>query len=173
VLATQPQASVRFRPGPLVSPTTNQTGNALEATAERVLQRQGWRTYRVRRAPIRKGDGSWFMPKLDIGGADLLCWRPDSATMLAVQVTRDKGIATRVEDFNAAGWPPFVECQVWQDRSISGGVGVSRQQWAASRHFRIYSSKNGYALDKENLVWFDEQPTPPPPNQNRLPKELT
>lgn len=145
-----------------MSPTTSQTGNRLEGIAVRILERDGYQTFRVRRSPIKRADGSWFSPAVDIGGGDIVAWKPGERVRV-IQVTAASAVQDRIDAFDAAKWPiEHVRTEIWYDQSVSAGLGVTKSEWAYQQHFRIRWSDDAFALVSERTIWFDETPPPPP-----------
>ncbi len=131
---------------------TSQKGTAVELTAIKMLEADGYKVHRCVRTGIKRGS-MYISQSNDVFGCiDLVAKKRGQRTRW-IQVTADGGIGRKKADLEEVPWDPlFDEVEIW--RWVGGRARKHKVtgEWLDRQYFQVYRLDEDYELRPENKV---------------------
>jgi len=131
---------------------TSAKGTAIELTAIRILEAEGYTVHRCVRTGVRRG-GRYISQSNDVFGCiDLVAKKRGERTRW-VQVTAHSGIGQKKEDLAEVPWDPlFDSVEIW--RWVGGRARRHKTtgEWLDRQYFQIYHLDDDYDLIADNRI---------------------
>lgn len=140
---------------------TSQKGAAIELTAIKILEAEGYKVHRCVRTGTKRGP-LWISQSNDVFGCiDLVAKRLGERTRW-IQVTADSGIGRKKKELLEVPWDPnFDRVEIW--RWVGGGARKHKSTGVLldRQYFQVYRFEDGFALQKGQRVLLNP-PAPTP-----------
>ncbi|MGB1697834.1 MAG: hypothetical protein ACPHK8_05495 [Thermoplasmatota archaeon] len=132
---------------------TSAKGTAVELTAIKILEAQGYKVHRCVRTGVKRGK-MYISQSNDVFGCiDLVAKKLGERTRW-IQVTAHSGIGQKKQDLSEVPWDPlFDSVEIW--RWVGGKHGRKDKRTGEvldDLYFQVYCLDNDYALEPENRV---------------------
>lgn len=131
---------------------TSAKGTAIELTAIKMLEAQGYKVHRCVRTGVKRGK-LYFSQSNDVFGCiDLVAKKRGQRTRW-IQVTADSGIGRKKADLAEVPWDElFDEVEIWRWVGGNRRKHKTTGEWLERQYFQVYRMDQGYELRPENRL---------------------
>ena len=140
---------------------TSSKGTAIELSAIKVLEAEGYKVHRCVRTGVKRGPFYYSQSNDVFGCIDLVAKKKGTRTRW-IQVTAHSGIGKKKADLAEVPWDPvFDSVEIW--RWVGGGARKHKTtgDWLERQYFQVYHLDQGYVLDKDRRIpLVTPDPTP-------------
>lgn len=135
---------------------TSAKGTAIELTAIKMLEAEGYTVHRCVRTGIKRGS-MYISQSNDVFGCiDLVAKKRGQRTRW-IQVTAHSGIGKKKADLDEVPWDPlFDDVEIWRWVGGQRRKHKTTGEWLDRQYFQVYRLDEDYELKPENKIRPDE-----------------
>ncbi|MGB0651845.1 MAG: hypothetical protein ACPGQL_01475 [Thermoplasmatota archaeon] len=136
---------------------TSAKGTAIELSAIKLLEEQGYKVHRCVRTGVKRGN-RYFAQSNDVFGCIDLVAKKMGQRTLWIQVTADSGIGRKKNDLAEVPWDPlFDQVEIW--RWVGGAARKHKTtgEQLQRQYFQLYRMDNDYVLDPADRLYLADR----------------